>query len=115
MWRLKKLNGVEFLRDAMRKLNKLDKAGRSYPLQIHRGLGKWAAKKETPCHSVSFQAYTGRPCHENAFSSHTTGGHRGTAKEGGRFQHHVQSNHATQCRDMSNCVLLFVFLALEWL
>ena len=107
MWRLNKAqardDGVEFLRDTMRQLNKLDKAAR------------WAAKRETPCHSVSFQAYTGRPCHENALSSHTTGGHRGTAKERCRFQHHVQSNHATPCSDMSNCVLLFSVLASAWL
>ena len=86
-------DGIEFLLDTMRQLNKLDKAAR------------WAAKKETPCHSVSFQAYTGMPGHENALSSHTTGGHRGTAKERCRFQRHVQSNHVTPCTDMSNFVM----------
>ena len=49
VWRLTKTqardDGVEFLRDTMRQLNKLDKAAR------------WAAKRETPCHSVSFQPF----------------------------------------------------------
>ena len=92
VWRLNKAQardgGVECLRDAVRKLNKLDKAAR------------WAAKRETPCHSVSFQSFTGMPGHDNALSSHTTGGHRGNAKERCRFQHHVLSNHVAPCQTL---------------
>ena len=87
----------------MRKLKKMDEAAR------------WAAKRETQCHSVSFQAFSGMPGNDNALSSHTTGGHRGTAKEGCRFQRHVESNHVTPCVGMSNFVMRCFFLASAWL